>query len=76
MRIKPCPFCGNKAYTFHIPDNNAKERYEHPKWDWNYLGMWVIGCQEMECFGNINHFTMIFSTEENAIKTWNRRAIE
>lgn len=64
--IKYCPFCGGTATTFQIPNN---DRNEHVKWEWNYPGMWVIGCNTDGCFGNINHFTMIFANEENAIKT-------
>lgn len=74
QKIKNCPFCGGKAHSFQIPENNAEERRQHPKWDWNYPGMWVIGCEEMECFGNINNFSRIFTTEGNAIRAWNRRA--
>ena len=71
--IKPCPFCGEKAETFHIPDNDEQERLEHPKWDWNNPCKWVIGCWTDGCFGNINHVTMTFFNEKDAINTWNRR---
>lgn len=73
-KIKHCPFCGEKAETFRIPENDEKEMAQHPKWKWNYPGMWVIGCNTEMCMGNINHFTMVFVDEESAIETWNRRA--
>ncbi len=72
-RIKNCPFCGGKATTFHIPENDEKEMKQHSKWKWNYSGMWVIGCDTEMCYGNINHFAMIFVDEESAITAWNRR---
>lgn len=71
--LKKCPFCGRKATTFHIPENDEKEMKTHPKWEWNYPGMWVIGCDTEMCMGNINHFTMVFVDEQSAIETWNKR---
>lgn len=73
-KIKKCPFCGEKADTFHIPQNDEKEKAQHPKWEWNYPGMWVIGCGTEMCMGNLGHFAMVFVDEESAIKTWNKRA--
>lgn len=73
-KIKKCPFCGEKADTFHIPQNDKKEMEQHPKWEWNYPGMWVIGCDTEMCMGNLGHFAMVFVDEESAIKTWNKRA--
>lgn len=35
--------------------------------------IYVIGCDTEMCFGNINHFAMVFYKTEHAIKTWNRR---
>lgn len=72
-KIKPCLFCGENAITFHIPHNEEKENVQHPKWEWNYPGMWVIGCDTEMCMGNINHFTMVFADEKSAIDTWNKR---
>ena len=72
-KILPCPFCGEKAKTFHIPENDKEEMKNHPKWKWKHPGMWVIGCDTEMCMGNIGHFAMIFETEEDAIKTWNTR---
>lgn len=73
-KILPCPFCGEKAKTFHIPENDEEEMKKHPKWKWNNPGMWVIGCDtNYMCIGNINHFGTLFLTEEDAIKTWNTR---
>lgn len=73
-KIKNCPFCGDKARTFHIPENDENEMSQHPKWAWNNPGMWVIGCDTEMCMGNINHFTMVFVTDEDAIETWNKRS--
>jgi len=74
IELKKCPFCGGKAYTFHIPDNNEEEQKLHPKWRWNNAGMWVVGCHEDMCMGSINNVTMIFVTEEQAAEAWNKRA--
>ena len=72
-RIKTCPFCGDKAHTFRIPENDEKEMAHHPKWEFNNPGKWVIGCETEMCMGNINHITMVFVDEEDAIETWNKR---
>jgi hypothetical protein len=72
--LKPCPFCGSKAQIVHIPENTPEENARHPNWEWKNPGMFVVGCfGDLMCMGNINHVTMIFSTEEEAVKTWNRR---
>lgn len=61
--IKPCPFCGGEATVTKVP----KGLYG--------AGLYVIGCeQDNLCMGNINHFTMLFYTQESAIEHWNRRA--
>ena len=72
--LKPCPFCGGKADTFHIPENTEEELARHPKWRWNHPGMWVIGCDTTLCIGNKNSVAMLFMTEKQAAKHWNRRA--
>lgn len=64
--ILPCPFCGEKANTFHIPKDD-------PDFKWNYPGMWVIGCNTGMCMGNINNVGMIFSEEKDAVEMWNTR---
>lgn len=74
--LKLCPFCGGKAETFHIPDNDEEEMKLHPNWKWNYPNMWVVGCDDWDCLGYLGHYTMIFGTEESAIEAWNRRAVD
>ena len=74
IKLKPCPFCGGNADLFHIPENTIEEVWEHPKWLWNNPGMWVVGCDTDNCIGCLHHFSMIFPTEEMAVKSWNRRA--
>lgn len=64
IELLPCPFCGSEAITFQIPDESP---YRHP-------GLWVVGCETEDCFGNYNHVTMVFSSEETAAEAWNTRA--
>lgn len=71
--LKECPFCGQKAATFHIPKNTPEENKLHPLWEWKNPGMWVIGCNTPVCFGNRKNRTMVFFDEESAIETWNTR---
>ena len=73
-RVFPCPFCGQEASIFQIPENTPEEQAEHPKWIWKAPGWYVIGCSTEMCFGNINHMTMAFFTEDSARKAWNTRA--
>lgn len=73
MKIKKCPFCGCKAKTFHIPENDEEEMKRHPKWVWNNPGMWVIGCDTEMCYGSVHNFAMIFIDEQSAVETWNMR---
>ena len=62
LKLKPCPFCGGKAKIIKCPCGEYKDLY-------------VVGCHKNDsCFGNINHMTMIFISEETAAETWNRRA--
>lgn len=61
--LKHCPFCGKPATVTEIPEGVS------------YAGLYVVGCDDdMLCMGNINHFTMIFTTPETATQAWNRRA--
>lgn len=57
--LKPCPFCGAKAYAVHRA--------------WAFAEHWEI---QTECAeGCINYgIEPEFNTEEEAEKTWNRRA--
>lgn len=60
--LRPCPFCGGEAKVIKIPE------------ELNWAGNYVVGCDDNSmCMGNINHFTMVFSTPETAAKAWNRR---
>ena len=76
--LKRCPFCGGKASTYRIPKNTPEEMATHPGWRWNHPEKWIVGCygNSSECLGNMNHMTMIFETEWEAIEMWNRRAGE
>ena len=56
--LKCCPFCGGEA---EVGLTN-----QHDK-------LFVVGCNTPMCYGNINHFTMVFVSEETAIETWNTR---
>lgn len=60
-RLKPCPFCGGKARVLKAPCGEFRDFF-------------IVGCFDDDlCFGNINHMTMIFVTQERAEETWNRR---
>jgi hypothetical protein len=74
--IKPCPFCGGDARVWRIPQNDEEEMKQHPKWKWNFPGMWVIGCETPMCPGNINSFGMVFVSRGSAIGKWNCRCKE
>lgn len=74
MELKKCPFCGNESDTFLIPANTVEEIAKHPKWRWEYPGMWIVGCDTPGCFGNRNNIAMCFLDRQVAINAWNRRA--
>lgn len=74
-KLLTCPFCGEKADCFHIPQNDEKEMALHPEWTYRFPGMWIVGCTEKDCCpGNINHCAMVFTNKQSAIETWNNRA--
>ena len=56
--LKCCPFCGGKAEVGYAN--------QHDK-------LFVVGCNTPMCYGNINHFTMVFVSKESAIDAWNTR---
>lgn len=63
IELESCPFCGSEATVEKIPEGL------------NWSGLYVVGCDKDDmCMGNINHFTMIFTTPETAAETWNKRA--
>lgn len=74
IKLKRCPFCGKHGDLFQIPENTEEEAKDHPGWKWNDPGMWLVGCWTADCFGNINHKTMIFVSPENAAEKWNERS--
>ena len=59
-KLLKCPFCGGEA---EVGLTN-----QHDK-------LFVVGCNTPMCYGNINHFTMVFVSEETAIETWNTRTL-
>ena len=73
-KLKLCPFCGGKAETFHIPENDELEKRNHPLWNWRNPGMWVVGCSTPVCIGNMNNVSLLFFSEESAVLAWNKRA--
>lgn len=75
-KIKPCPFCGGKATIFQFPENTPEELALHPRWQWKWPNMFVIGCNSDTCIGDINHVHMLFLTAADAIEAWNKRAGE
>lgn len=72
-RIRKCPYCKQKADVWQIPENNTEEKEAHPGWCWKDDGMWIIGCDTPNCFGNMNNKTMVFLSKEQAIRVWNNR---
>ena len=74
MKIKRCPFCGQDARIFKIPQNTTNELSMHPNWMWQHPGMYVIGCDTPMCYGNINNVAMCFFNDFIAVEAWNRRA--
>ena len=58
LELKPCPFCGKGAET--------RFTNQHDK-------LYVVGCNTLMCYANINNFVMVFRSKENAIKSWNTR---
>jgi Lar family restriction alleviation protein len=57
-KLKPCPFCGGKAYI----SNEDCYGYEHDDF--------IVNCDECNLqFG----FASQFETEEDAVKAWNTR---
>ena len=57
-KLLKCPFCSGEAEVGYTN--------QHDK-------MFVVGCNTPMCYGNINHFTMVFVSKESAINTWNTR---
>jgi hypothetical protein len=72
--LKHCPFCGGEAVVWQIPFNTEAEQALHPKWTWNYPGMWIVGCDTDMCYANHNNMAMIFYSRKEATEVWNRRA--
>lgn len=66
-KLKPCPFCGEKR----LLEVRTIERRDRPKC--KFVGM--VSC--LNCFsqaGNHGFDWTAEEAEENAIKSWNRRA--
>ena len=73
IKLKPCPFCGGEAWTFHIPENNEYETKLH-EWIWRTPGRWLVGCDTQLCMLNINNMPETFASEQEAAEAWNKRA--
>lgn len=60
-RLKPCPFCGGKAYLLDCAPDDA---------DWEEMGVWCRKCGN----GFIPYvYDSDVVTKAEAIKQWNRR---
>ena len=62
MRIKPCPFCGEKLLKITVPvaiGHRPITAYEHP---------------ENDCVLAINTDEFPYTVTEGSIAAWNRRA--
>ena len=73
IKLKPCPFCGSEAWTFHVPENNEYEMKLH-EWIWRTPGRWLVGCDTQMCMLNINNMPETFASEQEAAEAWNTRA--
>lgn len=73
IKLKPCPFCGGEAWTFHIPENDEYETKLH-EWIWRMPGRWLVGCDTQLCMLNINNMPETFDSEQEATEAWNKRA--
>ena len=82
--LKPCPFCGGKAYMRMVCRNETIEKFpdkadaleKYPaKW-------WVLGCLTPGCILEANpekHFIKLgfrAGSEKEAVEKWNKRAEE
>lgn len=74
-KLKPCPFCGGEAWTFHVPENDENET-KLLEWIWRTPGRWLVGCDTQLCMLNINNMPETFASEQEAAEAWNRRAYE
>ena len=62
--LKRCPFCGELAEVYRIPE-------EFPM-----RGLWVVGCDGKDgslCPGHIHKWSPVYATRELAVEKWNTR---
>jgi len=62
MKLKPCPFCGEKVRMFIVPACQERGSYNYYK----------IFCENINCL--MAPVTRNYVNKDNAIKAWNKRA--
>ena len=62
--VKNCPFCGEKAEIFTSEDI----------YSWKPTLNFGVGCKTEDCYGEQCFDLAYFSTKEDALKSWNKRA--
>ena len=61
IKLKDCPFCGEKAYVY-IKKQNKNVKF------WQYQ----CGCNEEKCRG-YKEYSPVYKTEEEAADAWGRQ---
>lgn len=61
LNLLPCPFCGGEVSVKHVAYVAGVVQ-----------GYWV-GCDNIDCYTDIECSTYAFETEAEAIEVWNRR---
>lgn len=63
--LKPCPFCGADAELLDVRKFLVVSKF-------SYIFTYSVKCSNKEC--GVKPYTKYSSTEEEAIRAWNRRA--
>jgi hypothetical protein len=76
MRLKSCPFCGNKPEAVQ-DENPRQQRYAHVKRRYVLLKWWYVHCRICNTlFGYDHDYGGNFDSKEKAVLAWNERFVE